>query len=816
MTIDQTCQSLEDLGHLNSILSRCSNVNELQHFIHVLDSEKEKTDTAIRTLHNSSYKEESASIRELELKRVELSGTLGNMKSLVSVTTEAHQLGDQITTKVKYLDQEKTKVLQTYEFVNNVQVLKTELANAHLSIQNEDWLKACESINVIRQLPDWVLTSRFVNATVPTSALPDEPKEVLEVWIKDLSQILTKEFDRAASERNPDRITYYFKLFPLVGQQSIGIKSYSSFICNIIHEQSRLNMKTSQGTNTSHAFLILKLFETISNILIQHSNVIKKHYEPRYILDVMQKIQNECDLQCGLIFDTFWDTQRLDRVVNLVREYDYPVLVEALTTSSEDRSNVDRQPIDERISLSNIGDLLNELALILNRWSMYCKFFSSKWNEFKNEGEPGKTEITSLPEALFNSAFMSKIKERINPVFDTLSTFYLRRSLEKAYEIEEFPNITKNLNQSVQLVLTHSVESFVPPSSKPASSLIDDLVFVLNNIYKRAVSTGQSSIINNLINSTRRILETNFLSIVAKELKETHPRYNTQLINFKTILTNTATASRQGTPVPANDDTSFIKSATTALQSLNLNNDESNTARISKYLILLNSISLFDEYLSQLVSNLLNEVETDYLVFLEEGENRINRLNLKVILENLTGKIHGICDASLTQHVRILYTQVFKPRLTKLTVNLFAENEFLLTLEEFDSIDSSNSDGVSTFLQEFTQLTFPYYAIMTQDSYNKLIAMFIDQLSKDLEEKIWSLENKCNELGLIKLERSTSALITSLTKLNYKLRDRFVRVTQIIMVSNLGDDEEIDNLGEMHWVLTPTERLKARNLRVDR
>jgi hypothetical protein len=75
------------------------------------------------------------------------------------------------------------------------------------------------------------------------------------------------------------------------------------------------------------------------------------------------------------------------------------------------------------------------------------------------------------------------------------------------------------------------------------------------------------------------------------------------------------------------------------------------------------------------------------------------------------------------------------------------------------------------------------------------------------------LEGQVNELGSIKLERDYSGIIGEITSSQYNLRDKFLRVTQIVMI--LGFDDEDDEI-DLNWVLTPSERLRARGLRVDR
>ncbi len=67
------------------------------------------------------------------------------------------------------------------------------------------------------------------------------------------------------------------------------------------------------------------------------------------------------------------------------------------------------------------------------------------------------------------------------------------------------------------------------------------------------------------------------------------------------------------------------------------------------------------------------------------------------------------------------------------------------------------------------------------------------------------------------MERDFNGIISTVAKGNYSVRELFNRVTQILMVANMEDDEweelaETDDDGGIEWVLSQEERRRARNL----
>src|SRR5271163_1113380 len=78
--------------------------------------------------------------------------------------------------------------------------------------------------------------------------------------------------------------------------------------------------------------------------------------------------------------------------------------------------------------------------------------------------------------------------------FESLETFFFRRSVEKAFQLDE-------------------------PSSDsgvPTTSAIDDVMFVLRKVLDRAMGTGDSSLLKAICANTRRILELDFAGVIRR------------------------------------------------------------------------------------------------------------------------------------------------------------------------------------------------------------------------------------------------------------------------------------------------------------
>jgi conserved oligomeric Golgi complex subunit 4 len=79
--------------------------------------------------------------------------------------------------------------------------------------------------------------------------------------------------------------------------------------------------------------------------------------------------------------------------------------------------------------------------------------------------------------------------------FESLETFFFRRSVEKAFQLDE--------PSSLQ-------------SGPPTTSVIDDVMFVLRKVLDRAMGTGDADLIKTICANTRRILDLDFAGVIKR------------------------------------------------------------------------------------------------------------------------------------------------------------------------------------------------------------------------------------------------------------------------------------------------------------
>lgn len=768
------------------LLNRITNSTQLEKFIKAI----EKTETQLQEdLDNfidsrAHVKEE----RKLELAKTELSTTLSNSSGLVDLLSNAGSLASRITARVRLLDAERSRVRETTDYVGNVRELKSSILAANSALESHDWEAAAKSIGKIRLLP---IEGEFINNVVPSTDVPDAPKITVEKWIEDLSELFTNEFNKAADSKDVEKLTKFFSLFPLIGKDHIGLDCYSKFICNIIASQSRMII-TNQSQQDKFGFYpaaLMKLLEIISSMINQHSGIIANYYGLNQMAGIIERVEREADSQAGLISDTFYDQRNIARIIDEVQAYKFPILSNYSNTANTSRSSTPprssfdgKRLSEDGLSVVEIGDVTSELSSFLNYWSLYCRFVAVKWNEYQNIEQ----DELKLPKPILESKFGKKIQSKLLPSFEVLVTFYIRRSLEQAFQIEEFPDLNPYILS----------KKSVAPENAPVSSVIEDLILVLNTSLKQAIETGQPITVKNIITNIRKILENDYSLTIYKRLRDFQPRAGTVLAPTH-VVSNLSQNQQHQQQQRANTMGSIFSRGASALNHI-ASGDET---RLHTFLILLNTVHLGAVYLGKIIKQNITLLPKNYPFGTDASK-------LETIISSLDESFAKRSNETIDEYIGILFNQVFRNKLKILLTDCFKDSDYLVS-----SYKEDDTIVVQRFVSQWNILITPYLKTLDSAILEKFMFTIVSTLSNLLERKIWSLDNNVNELGSIKLERDFSGIIGEITRSRYNLRDRFLRVTQIIMI--LGFDDEDDEV-DLNWVLTPSERQRARNLRVDR
>ncbi|KIW03044.1 uncharacterized protein PV09_05696 [Verruconis gallopava] len=764
----------------------------------------------------ASQNELSRELGRLDLLRANLGSQAVAARAISqSMLSTAANTAQRISSAVKRLDTEQANVKATLDVVEQVAELKACVLGVHGSMgAPQDWETAASYLHRASLIPAEVVDGSFAEEIVPTTEVPDPPRVTLDAAAESLCGLFLREFEKATKDGDGARVTRFFKLFPLIGRSDVGLDAYGKYVCQGVAARARATLHAGTGANQRrealfYATALTKLFEHIAQIVEGHQPLVEQHYGQGRMIKVVERLQAEADVQGGIILDTWTDERAVNRKLMDVKSYPYSFLVQSFAQAQKptatfraespfkrDGTPSGRPSEDEGVDMKEIDSLLGESAIMLGRWALYTRFLASKAPSTGLDGSnDGSTASSSdhvhltLPTYIAESNLNKKISNLLIDPFNLMSTFFFRRSVEKAFQLAETPpDLTLNMNKPIT-----SNAPFI-------TSAVDDVMYMVNQVLQRSLATSQRAIVGSVVPTVSQVLGSDFIGMLQRKMRdEYYPK-----------------AAIQGALPPEE--------------------------KIVQFVVLINSLDVTIEYLKRIVDTHLGQTTgptrvdghstTDTERAIEHfrsmfpfGNDAVFVVNTLINMQNsVTTKANQL----LTDGVEVTFHQVLKPRVRPILADAFRDVDYSATSmsdnDDYDDVDNDGSaeDIVSKrFTTSWNTLTRPLRRLMTKTAWDKLQAHTLPYLASSLERRLWSMNGRLSELGATRLERDLSGIISvACGEGKYELRDHFQKCQQIVMIAGMEEEEwdEINAGGieeeesPVLWVLSREERTKARNL----
>ena len=771
--------------HVRANIYSASTVDEIHASLSEL-AEREATITTRLEALLSNQKDFSRTLSRLDLARARLSSHAIAARNISNgMLNEAATSASRMSGAVRKLDREQANVRSTLQVVEQVAELKACVMGVHGSMgAPQDWEQAASYLMRASKIPRSVVEGAFAEMIVPNAEIPDSPRVVLEQASESLCGLFLREFEKAAREGDGAKVTRFFKLFPLIGKRDTGLDAYGIYVCTGIATRARNNMSNpaqkQQQSGMFYAQALTKLFEHIAQIVDGHEPLVERHYGTGSMTKVIERIQVEADLQGGLILETWGEERRIDRKLTDVKSYPFNFLVQSFMNTPRPTQGTSRSgspaPARARTSeddsndMKEIDALLNESAVMLGRWSLYTRFLASKTGNGEDE------ERLHLPAFLVHSTLYKKVSDILVDPFNTLATFFFRRSVEKSFQIDEAPTeLTLNPNKSLG-----SNPPFI-------TSVVDDVMYIVSQILQRTLSTTQRNTVTSVVPAVGRVLGGDFFGMIQRRMRdECYPK-----------------AAIQGALPPENVIISFLVS--------------------------MNNLDVATGYVHRIVQSCLGtqpqDSNTNESPLVEQFPFGQEASSVEKTLQTMESAFAAKTSELLTEAVEVMRKQVMRPRLRPVLIETFRDVDYQTSSDPDDGPDHSDDEDLvpKRFERGWTAFTLPIRRILTRSVYDRLIASTMVTLARALEERIWSLHGRIGALGAVRLERDVSGLVTAATKGHrYELRECFARCVQICLVACMEDDEweeikaldgnQLERVSGVTWKLNEAERKRARAL----
>ncbi|KAK7418986.1 Golgi transport complex subunit 4 [Neonectria magnoliae] len=731
----------------------------------------------------------SRDLGRLDLLRAGLSAQVIAARSVGNdMLAGAADTAGRLSDKVKELDLEKSRVENTLGVVEQVAELKACVNGVVGSMgAPQDWEAAAGYLSRASKVPVEIIKGPFAASIVPSVEVPDPPWVTLEDAKESLCGLFLREFEKAVAEKDEIKVTRFFKLFPLIGRAEVGLDVYGRYVCQGVAGEARATLKDTVGGQVRnegffYANALSKLFEHIARIVESHGGLVERHYGSGKMVRVIERLQMEADVQGGIVIDTWSDERGVDRKLTDVKSYPFSFLVQSflpapprggtprVNSPAIGMGNNPRESEDEGVNMREVDGLLNEISVMLGRWSLYTRFLAGKCQD------PNTTQDAPLviPEVLLKSNLYRKVSSKLTTPYNAMTTFFFRRSVEKAFQMDEYPS-------GLSLSLNRSMDGN-PPYIIMA---VDVVMYIVNAVVERSISTSHRDVIASVVPTIDRVLGSDFIGMIQRKMRdEAYP---------KPVISG---------GFPPED-------------------------RIIQFIVLINSLDMANEYLTRVIVGRIGDSDSDAKEGPLKDSFPLERDATFVAnaLHNLQVTFIAKSSELLNEGIQVLFNQVVKSRLRPVLTDAFRDVDYTLTEDDLADIAQQNDEDEEDLLEQvprrfeygWDQLMKPIARLMTPGTYSTLLDITARYLSKLWEKRILNYSGRTNAFGAIRIERDFSGMVDTVSRGDYSVKDVFARVLQLLMVANM-EDEEWDELMALEgkdgidWVLTEDERRKARSL----
>jgi hypothetical protein len=114
-----------------------------------------------------------------------------------------------------------------------------------------------------------------------------------------------------------------------------------------------------------------------------------------------------------------------------------------------------------------------------------------------------------MPDFLVTSNLQKKVSSHLVESFNVMTTFFFRRSVEKAFQLDESPsdltlNPTKPLGANPPFI----------------TSAVDDVMYIVNQVLQRTLATSQRAIISSVEPTITRVLGGDFIGMIQRKMRD--------------------------------------------------------------------------------------------------------------------------------------------------------------------------------------------------------------------------------------------------------------------------------------------------------
>lgn len=302
-------------------------------------------------------------------------GTLGGM------ITHTSQLSENVSSKVRRLDEARSRVSECQQRAHDLIDLQLCSQGVMAAIKEENFEQAAAHISRFLSMDEGLLkkTADDVSESVTSVKIA---VETLHTATGKLRGLLAVKFEEAVRKDDAASVERFFKLYPSVGQKEEGVRQFTQFIAGRLQQQAQRELRNSmevakaeKRTHVAFSDTLTILLEHICRVVEVNQPILEACYGNGHLLEMARILQLECDQEVRQCVLEFSKSRQIQRRVTQINEY----LKSGGNSSStgarrSHQRNASSGSSIEKLNAKDIDSLINEVTLLHSRAEMYTKF----------------------------------------------------------------------------------------------------------------------------------------------------------------------------------------------------------------------------------------------------------------------------------------------------------------------------------------------------------------------------------------------------------------------------------------------------------
>ncbi|KAL0078588.1 COG4 transport protein-domain-containing protein [Phycomyces blakesleeanus] len=471
------------------------------------------------------------------------------------------------------------------------------------------------------------------------------------------------------------------------------------------------------------------------------------------MLRVLQRLQEEADIQSGNILDRLLQTRKLESKLVEIQSISITKMrlnnvnrsANTLATQSPMMSDTTQSLVDPR----QLDISLLELSLISQRSALFHSFIHERATEEMEtmaDDEKQQDIIMNGKDKRFygdnglllSSGLTKRVKELMN-IYLVIDEYLLKGNIEKAMQLDDYD-----------------------PAVGPTSTCVDDVFFILKKVLKRSITTSEPEVVSATMRVVLKTLDTGYIQVLQRKMATTFSGHESGSRNAEKLLEQ---------------------------------------AKIT-YMVVLNNMNVSADYTLRLVEEL--RTETKAVIWKNTKEDMENVEKALEDLGSITDKFQRLLKGGMEQ----LMIQILKPRVRPLFQEAYREVKYVLEEEEYNEADSEDM-FFKRFRYGFDNLIKLYRNTLTTANFSTLAGLVLDATTLQWERIV--SQTRFNQYGALRFDKDLRSVIQYFTSMiEWLSRDRFTRLNQMSTLLNFEEPTEIyeywgSKAGPVSWRLTVTE-----------